>query len=299
MRILVIGAGVIGRIYGARLVRAGHEVIFFARGSTLDGLRTGFTVAGPDGPSTVHPTVTERIGDDEFDVALVCVRRDQIDAILPAAAAVRAGIVVVMSNIALQIDQVTAAIGSERVVFAFPGVGGFRDENDVVRYLEVAAQKTTVGRSTGREATVLELFRGAGFAVAVVDDMTGWLCTHAVFIVGIEGAILRHGGDSTRLAESTGGMRELINGVRQGFRALDRAGVSVTPAALRVIFTAVPRPFAVRYWRRQLRGPVGTLSLGPHGRSTADTEFPALCADVRVLLAGQQIPALDELMNPS
>ena len=44
MRILVLGAGVIGSVYASELLRAGHEVVVFARGRRLADLRAGETV---------------------------------------------------------------------------------------------------------------------------------------------------------------------------------------------------------------------------------------------------------------
>ena len=35
MRILVLGAGVIGSVYAAKLLQAGHEVVLLARGHRL------------------------------------------------------------------------------------------------------------------------------------------------------------------------------------------------------------------------------------------------------------------------
>jgi hypothetical protein len=70
----------------------------------------------------------------------------------------------------------------------------------------------------------------------------------------------------------------------------------VTPTPLRVIFTRVPRFFAVRYWQAQLRGPVGTLTIAPHVRATSGTEFAALVDDVRKLTGGRA-PRLDTLLG--
>ena len=39
MRILVLGAGVIGSIYAGRLLEAGHEVVLLARGARLADLQ--------------------------------------------------------------------------------------------------------------------------------------------------------------------------------------------------------------------------------------------------------------------
>ena len=39
MRILVMGSGGIGGYYGARLARAGNEVVFVARGAHLEAIQ--------------------------------------------------------------------------------------------------------------------------------------------------------------------------------------------------------------------------------------------------------------------
>ena len=60
----------------------------------------------------------------------------------------------------------------------------------------------------------------------------------------------------------------------------------------------VPRFIAVRYWQKQLRGPIGTVAIAPHMRATRGTELPVLRADVRHLVAGHgPTPHLDLLLD--
>lgn len=55
MRFAIIGAGAVGGYFGARLVRAGHEVTFLARGSHLAAIRQrGLEVRSPSGDFTVQ-----------------------------------------------------------------------------------------------------------------------------------------------------------------------------------------------------------------------------------------------------
>ena len=56
MRIAVFGAGGAGGYFGARLARAGEEVVWIARGQHLDALRTrGLRVESIDGDFTLGP----------------------------------------------------------------------------------------------------------------------------------------------------------------------------------------------------------------------------------------------------
>lgn len=59
MRIVIAGAGAIGGYIGARLARAGADVVLFARGPHLQAMETrGLRVNSPDGDFEVKPTVT-------------------------------------------------------------------------------------------------------------------------------------------------------------------------------------------------------------------------------------------------
>ena len=78
MRILVLGAVVIGSIYAGRLLQAGHDVVLLARGPRLVDLQTRGLVLqdAKTGDRSVVPvpSVGELTADDRFDLVLVPVR---------------------------------------------------------------------------------------------------------------------------------------------------------------------------------------------------------------------------------
>jgi 2-dehydropantoate 2-reductase len=299
VRVLVYGAGVIGRIYGGRLARAGHDATLLARGpATAELAANGVRLLRGDETVEVHPRVIEEVPDgSHWDVILLTVRRDQVEQALPVLDAVSADRVVVMLNQPVDVRALAARIGIARTVLAFPGVGGRRLDGGTIRYVQIPQQPTTVGRN-GLEQPVVALLRTAAFPVAVSSDMTSWLKTHAVFITALGSAILIAGGESTALAADRGLLTEAVAAVREGFRALRRQRIAVAPTPLRVLFTVLPRIVAVRYWQRELRGPVGTDAIAPHLRASRHTEFPVLCDDVRRMMAGHgPTPRLDRLLD--
>ncbi len=85
MKIVILGAGGIGGFYGALLQRAGIDVRFVARGATLEELKTnGITVESPLGDFSLpvvacHATCAEI---DDADFIIVCVKRQQTEAVL-------------------------------------------------------------------------------------------------------------------------------------------------------------------------------------------------------------------------
>jgi len=300
MNVLICGAGVIGQIYGGRLAQAGQAVTLLARGAAAQSLAEHGVALRKDGESSDLrlTVVTEIPRDTAFDVIFVTVRRDQVERIAPQLAEAAAGQIVFMLNQCTDLERLRDRTGADRTLFAFPGVGGYRSGDGTISYMEVQQQNTTIERRGGREQQVVDMLRAAGFAVDVSADMAGWLATHAVFVTAVGAAILAANGDSVALAADKARVSDMVAAVGEGFRALARQGITVTPTPLRVMFTVLPRFFAIRYWQGQMRGPVGTMAIAPHMRKTRDTEFPLLSADVRHLVAGHgPTPHLDRLLD--
>src|SRR5690242_10194510 len=77
MRILIAGTGGVGGYFGALLARAGHDVVFLARGANLAALRsTGLTVESVDGDfHLAHIAATDDVADlAPFPLAIVTVK---------------------------------------------------------------------------------------------------------------------------------------------------------------------------------------------------------------------------------
>lgn len=288
--ILVVGAGVIGRVHACLLAAGGHDVTVLARGSTAELLaREGITITDGEHTHTRRVRVIEEIDAHTYELALIAVRRDQRDGVLQVLDHLDGGILVPMFNSPLGLGALRERYGAHRVVGAFPGVGGYLEADGAVRYARIRQQPTTIERNNGREKVVVQAFSDAGCSVSVVEDMDGWLATHAVFVVAVCAALERAGYSIERLTGSRAAMRTMVRAVREGFTALANRGVRVSPTGLRFIFTEVPLPAAMWYWRRALRGPLGTVAIAPHARAARDTEIAALRADLATLIPPPQV----------
>jgi len=91
MRIVILGVGGVGGYFGGRLAHAENDVVFFARGATLDALRRdGLRIDSINGdialPKVNATDDAQSIG--KADAVLVCVKswqvRDAVEAIRPA-----------------------------------------------------------------------------------------------------------------------------------------------------------------------------------------------------------------------
>ena len=294
-RILILGPGVQGTLYGVRLSLAGHNVTFVARGQRAEELRSRGAIiehALTGMRQIAQLPIVERIQPSTHaEVCLVAVRREQLEGILPDLAAAPGILrVVLMVNHACGSEFLFSSLGRQRVVLAFPGAAGTITES-VDRYVEVAEQPTAVEASA---PDIAALLKGSGFRVSLVNDMDSWLRRHAVFVCAIAGALYETGVDVKRLSTDNEKMRDLIVAVREGWAAMDRAGVGPPPMALRAIFQWVPLPFSVLYWRRLIGSPQGEYYFARHTRH-APREMAALADDVLAVIPAEPIPHLRRL----
>ena len=304
MNILVYGAGVIGTLYAAWLQKAGHQVTVLARSSRLADIRRHGLLL-EDVVSSVrlitHVAIVEHLyAEDSYDIALIAVRRDQLSSVLPNLISNRnIPTVLFMLNNPLGSAGLIDALGADRVLLGFPGAGG-ELEGSVVRYSMIAQQPTTLGEPNGRKTirlrVIAEALRASGFRTRIDNDMDAWLSCHAFFVTSVSGAIYLAGGDCERLSHSQPALKLMVSGVREGFNAVRKLGKAVHPFPLKLLFTLLPRPFAVYYWHRFLSRRMADYVFGRHVRHAA-VEIRTLAAECRELLnkSGQAAPALNQL----
>ena len=274
MRVVVIGAGVLGSLYGARLAAAGHSVTVVARGGRLTELqRAPIQILNDEGGVAAAATVDAVPNlkpDDDHDLALVIVRADQIDDLLPDLAA-NQGVktFLFMHNRAAGSSALAQAVGPERVLLGFPGAGGWLD-GATVRYRLIPEQPTTLGEPDGRLSPrlhqIAKIFEEAGFTVALSCRMDDWLKTHAMLVTAIAGAIYLADGSTIEIAKSRRSVRTLVRGVRQGFGLLSEAGVVIEPKKL-ALLVKLPSILPQLYLRNFLARPASEVIMARHANA--------------------------------
>ena len=275
-----------------------------ARGQRLaDIRRQGLTledVASGRRSTTAVSTTEQLAPEDQYDVALITARRDQLASVMPALQANRSiRTMLFMLNNPIGSSNLVRALGQDQVLLGFPGAGGTLDGH-VVRYALISQQPTTLGELNGRSSErVLGLagaFKAAGFPTTISGDMDGWLKAHAFFVTAVSGAIYMAGGDCRRLSEDSATLTLMTKGVREGFASLRALGLIVTPFPLKVLFAWLPQWFAVAYWQRFFASDMADYVFGRHARS-ASSEMREIARDCLTLLekTGVEAPALRQL----
>ena len=303
MRILVLGAGVIGSVYGGKLLEAGHEVVLLARGSRLADLQShGLLLEdAQSGNRTAQSVVVtnELASDDRFDLVLVPVRSEQLASTLAVLTVMTDGSdVLFFGNTGNRGAELAAALG-KRALFGFPAAGGTRD-GPTIKYVMIRQQKTMLGEPDGTTTSRIRrlqlILDGAGFPTLISADIHAWLLGHAAFVVPIAFALYRVGIDAPVLAADPAAMRLMVLATREAFSALRATGNEEIPTNLLALYR-LPTVLVIAYWRRVLKSARGELWFGAHSRA-APAEMHALARDLQEAMrdTGRQTPNLERLL---
>ena len=178
MNILLIGPGRIGSTFAFYLARAGHAVDVLARGRRLEELRREPAIVSVDGrraPVTVLDTIDATV---PYDLVIVTVLAQHVDALIPALAASRANHILFMFNTFEKTGKWADALGAERLLHGFPNMSAFFEAGKLRSVIDGPGMVTTLSSPTWAA-----LIAEAGMPTEVEPDMDSFLRTHAAFVV--------------------------------------------------------------------------------------------------------------------
>jgi 2-dehydropantoate 2-reductase len=299
LKILLVGAGAVGTVYGAQLAVAGNTVAVLAHGARTAEIATNGLKARDVSDSRVVDASVQVVADpgaDTYDLVLVAVTRDQLSAACASLTAlVGAPAILLLGNGAGR-DVMQGPVPVS-VSLGFPGVGAALIDG-TVEYVRIKPQPSALEAVPDPRLDELAAHLVArGFAVQRIDDMDGWLKYHAVLVACICAALYRCGIDTHRLGRDRRTLHLMCAAVTQGFTSLRRQGVEGMPWNLRVLHNRFLTPVAVAYWGRTMRAPTGELWFGAHARH-AGAEMHALARDVLSRLGENEAAAsLRELLD--
>jgi 2-dehydropantoate 2-reductase len=288
MKILIVGAGVVGTVYGAHLAAAGHQVQVLSHPPRTDDIARSGLKAHDVLDSTItdaSASVVTVADSTTFDLVLVAVRGDQ----LGTACARLAGLsgspaVVFFGNNPAGRSAISDQVAGN-VMLGFPGIGGVLSDG-TADYVRIKPQPTAL--QAGDDARLAEFARvlgERGFAVQRIAEMDGWLVYHAAFVACVAAALYRCDTDPGRLAADRPTLRLMCAAITEAFAALRKAGVSGLPRNLATLHSPLLKPIAVRYWARTMASQLGELYFAAHCRH-AEAEMRALGDQVTSRIEG-------------
>lgn len=197
MKVLVMGSGAVGGYFGAVLRRAGHDVVFIARGDHLksmarSGLRVESSAAGTfdiDARALERPPAAWKA-----DLVLYCVKGyDNSTAVHTISPAVGTDTVILtLQNGMGSIDALAAAYGRDAALPGLTYIDATRTGPGVVREFGLKPPDIVFGEEDGRGSDRVDEIREAldveGVEVRVSDDITKELWSKFIYICGLSGS---------------------------------------------------------------------------------------------------------------
>lgn len=196
IRIAVIGAGGVGGYFGGVLARSGEDVVFVARGATLEALQErGLSVDSIGGDFVISDC---RATDDphsvgEVDIVILGVRAWQVEEAAAAAEPMLGseGAVLPLQNGVEAPGQVAATVGEAHTLSGLCRIISFVSEPSHIRHVGGApfiAFNELDGKRSGRVDELAKAFEGAGVVeVAVPQDPEAALWNKFLVITSFAG----------------------------------------------------------------------------------------------------------------
>jgi 2-dehydropantoate 2-reductase len=195
MRIAVFGVGGVGGFFGGRLAKAGHEVIFIARGQTLKALRErGLKVDSLDGDFIVNPVQAAENPSDvgHVDAVILGVKAWQVP---QAAEAIRPlmgpdSAVMPLQNGVEASDQLASVLGVNHVLGGLCYVVSFIVGPGHIRHAGIVPRLIfgeLDGQPSERSQRLMKAFHDSGLDAEVAADIRSKMWEKFLFIAPLSG----------------------------------------------------------------------------------------------------------------
>ena len=180
MRIVMIGAGAMGSVFGARFARAGADVVLFDSDRThVEAIVVGgLHVDAPDGSATLRLKATSKadaIGKADLAVILVDSNATEEAAKVAKRVIGNDGAALTLQNGIGNVEILSAALGPGRVIAGVTYNSAARIKPGHVLHSNI--DETVLGEIDGsksaRVAEIARLLREAGLPVAISDNVMG------------------------------------------------------------------------------------------------------------------------------
>lgn len=194
MKVAVIGSGGVGGFYGLKLVRAGHDVTFVARGAHLDAMRaSGLHIENESGIVESLPSVN--VTDDILslerpDLIIIAVKMWDLEAnvsILKKIAGPDTAVLSLQNGVIKDICLKrnfgeSAVMGGVAYVATSIGRPGVIKQVGPMQRIRVGEYS---GRTTTRSQELVSAFASNGVDALLVDDIERVLWEKYAFLVGL------------------------------------------------------------------------------------------------------------------
>lgn len=283
MKILVLGAGVLGCNLANNLFRAGKEVTLLARGKWAEEIKkNGLRIKNKFSPRmsvSRISVVTELAADDVYDVIFVVLRYTQIETVIDALQANKTKNIVFVGN-NVHASETAALLPNKNVLFAFTSAAGHR-ESDYVDSVDL--RKITIGQLSGapsEEKLINRIFAETKYKVTYEPNMGDYLLCHAAFVLPAAFACYKTGGNLKKIKKDTDCLNRVIDANIEGYRAIKNSGHEILPKDDTDFEGSAYRKTCLRFYKLICATSLGKICVSDHAMNAVD-EMSALNRDIK------------------
>lgn len=295
MRILIIGAGVLGSNL-AHSMRKGNDITILARGITYQNLKNGgLVIKHKFGKKTIdYFTVIDKLQtDDIYDAIFVVSRFSSLDSIVPMIKRNKSkNIVFVGNNMTVEKYE---NLENKNVLFAFFSAAGKKYDGYIN---SICLNKIEIGRTDGKDVSdkfITSIFAGTKIKVTIDNKMNDYLKTHACAVPPLVFASYRANGNLKLLKKDKAYSLDIMDAIIEGYDVLKKAGYEILPKG--EYETCVnKKKFCAWMYRFMFSNFIGKLCISDHAMSARE-EFMMLESEFEKLKneTGIETEAYDKL----
>ena len=273
MRVLIIGAGVLGCNMAHNFYKAGKDVTLLARGRWGENIReNGLVIKNKFSlkPSCDRiPVIGELSRDNEFDVIFVCLRYTQLQSIMDTLKNnLTKNIVFIGNNV--DAEGFAKALSDKNVMFGFASSAGHRESDRVV---SIDLKKITIGdlkTKASNKSLIDEIFSNKKYKTVYEPNIGDYLISHAAFVIPAAFVCYYTDGNLKRIKNNKVYIYKIIDANAECYLAVETLGHELLPKGEEEYRSPKYRKMCYRFYKLMCSTVLGKLCVSDHAMSAVD-----------------------------